>query len=341
LPNLHQSYRSTERMASVTLKDIAKKTGLSVSTVSRLLNDKYDAKSRKAQKVVKIAQEMGYTPNFAAVSLRTNSTKTLGVIVPSINGGFFSNVLQGIENELKRFDFRVVICQTNDSSSEEKDAIERLSRFKVDGILISLSENSQNLELLSQLNKFGPKILQFDRIATDTDVPSIEMQDEKAAFLAMKQLIVKGLKSFLYIGISPDIRNNTSRFNGYKSAITSSNIKITTFYPSKINSKYEDELAEKIKGIDCILSYNDAIAVEALMALKQLNIPVPKQISVLGFDDRTFCKWVTPTLSSISRPIELLGQHAAQKMLQMINKDIEIDHVELSLPQVIFRDSVR
>jgi len=235
----------------------------------------------------------------------------------------------------------VVICQTNDSSSEEKDAIERLSRFKVDGILISLSENSQNLELLSQLNKFGPKILQFDRIATDTDVPSIEMQDEKAAFLAMKQLIVKGLKSFLYIGISPDIRNNTSRFNGYKSAITSSNIKITTFYPSKINSKYEDELAEKIKGIDCILSYNDAIAVEALMALKQLNIPVPKQISVLGFDDRTFCKWVTPTLSSISRPIELLGQHAAQKMLQMINKDIEIDHVELSLPQVIFRDSVR
>jgi LacI family transcriptional regulator len=323
-------------MHNTTLKDIAKATGLSISTVSRLLNAKYDAKSEKAKRVAKIAKKLGYMPNHAAVMLRTNSSKTLGLIIPYINNGFFSTILEGIESELKKFGYRVVICQSNDSSDEEKEAIMQLMRFKVDGIIISLAKNTQNLELLASLNRTSTKVLQFDRTIDHENVPSLEMQDEKATALAMVALLELGFKSFLYVGLSPDIINDNSRYLGYQNGLNDG-CSLKRYYPEEINA---EELKKEIDGIDCILCYNDSIGVDILLALKKLNISIPQQISVLGFDDRPFCQWITPTLSSISRPIELLGKNAAQHILNDINEKLELEEVILERPQLIIRESI-
>lgn len=327
-------------MSSPTQKDIAKQLGISSSTVSRVLSGK--SKSGKHSKLIfDLVKSMNYQPNQAAAGLRTSHSKIIGVIVPDIGDGYFAQVIKGIEEALVEYGYRLIICQSHESVEGENAAIQTLLRFNIDGVMVSLSKHTRHLRSFLTLLARDIPVVQFDRGIPSKTIPIIDTKDYLATYKAGEYLVSRGLKSFLYIGLSNNLSNDQDRFRGFQHVIE--DYQLTT--PRRIYKEDQDLEAcfcieTSLAGIDCIVCYNDTIAAEVLHLLRQNFIKVPQQISVCGFDDRNFCKWLVPALTSIARPIKQFGIYAAEKMLEKILDDF---HSTASLPQSTFtiRESTR
>lgn len=332
-------------MRFVTIKDIARALGLSVSTVSRALNDDNNIRQETRQKVLATAKQMGYMKSPVAMNLKFGYTKTIGVIVPEMTTPYASLVIDGIQNVCYANHYKVVIASSGEDAEKERQSIEIMYQFMVDGIIACRTDNRQNHDLYqSILDRKMPLVL-YDRLSPDLDAPHVGIDDETKAFFLIDHLIRKGRKRIAFIGIDPNIVFNAQkRYNGYRMALERHHI---TPDPDLVvwanGMSYSDGgvAIDRLlgKSIDAVFAYTDTLAIGAMNRLTSMGRRVPEDIAVAGFSGTIISSIVNPQLTTVEPPQYAIGQAAARLVLDLINgkqpekKDVTLD------AEIIYRKS--
>lgn len=314
-------------MNNTTLKEIASQLGISITTVSKALKGYSDVSEKTRKSVVELANQLNYTPNSFAVNLRTKESKTIGLIIPTIVHHFFSNVIEGILEEAEKRDYMVIILQSNEKFELEKKQINLLLNKRVDGILISLSNETGDFNHLNTVLSHQTPLVLFDKIAKIVNCSKVMINDRKAAYDAVCYLIRKGYKNIAHFRGSYLPQNSIDRFLGYKKALEDNNI---PYDPSLVfvcenNNDFKDgyENAKKIikenLNIDAIFAVTDLVAIGIIKYLNEVNISIPGQIAVLGFSNWFMSSVISPTLSTIDQPGFEIGRRSATILFDEIN----------------------
>lgn len=315
-------------MNNITLKEIAEKLGISITTVSKALKNYPDVSEKTRKAVIDLAQELHYTPNSFAVNLRTKESKTIGLIIPEVMHHFFSNIINSIIEEAEKNGYLVIILQSNESIELEIKQVELLINKRVDGILISLSnESNYNEHLQNIINRKIPLVM-FDKIAKLANCSKVIINDQKAAINAVQHLIDQGCKKIAHIRGPENPQNAIDRFIGYKKALEKNNI---TFDPNLVytckNVTFEEgiEFAKQIinehPDVDGIFVITDLVAVGLLSHFNEIGIKVPQQIAVIGFSNWFISQVFTPKISTVDQPSHEMGTVAIKLLLEEINSN--------------------
>lgn len=339
-------------MNPVTLKDLALRLGVSVTTVSKALKDYSDIGKKTKEEVKKLAQELNYHPNIHAVNLRVQKSKTLGVILPKIEHYFFANMLDGIIQEAEKQGYIVITLFSNDDLETEKKQVNLLVNKRVDGILMVLSHESQVHEqehIMRILANNIPLVL-LDRTSSAIPCSKVLIDEQKSAYKAVKHLLNNGAKNILYLGGSNTQLNYRKRFNGYAQALYEFGFKDEEFIVQHCTSNDINQAMElTIKAltetpeIDAIFASTDLLAFGAIKAINKCNKKIPEDISIIGFSNWYMTQHTEPSISTVEQPSTLMGEKAVELLLKEISdeeKRLPIRHQTLFLPtELILRDS--
>jgi LacI family transcriptional regulator len=313
-------------MKDITLKQIAETLGISITTVSKALKNYPDVSEKTKKSVLDLAQSLQYTPNSFAVNLRTKESRTIGLIIPEVVHHFFSNVINGIIAEAEKNGYLVIILQSNESLEMEKKQVALLLNKRVDGIVMSLSNESNDDEHLREIVRREIPFVLFDKISKLIPCSKVIINDQKAAFNAVEVLIQKGCRKIAHIRGPVNPQNAIDRFLGYKKALEKNNIP----YDSKLvytckNVTFEEgkEFAEQIikdhPDVDGIFVITDLVAVGVLAYFNEINIKVPQQVKVIGFSNWFMSQVITPKLSTVDQPSYEMGVQSFHLLLEEMN----------------------
>ncbi len=308
------------------LKDIAEALNVSVTTVSRALNNKFDINQETRNAILQKADELNYRPNAYAVSLRKNEYFTIGVILPSIDHYFFSTVLKGIMNKAHQANYLVLIGESNHDLEREKEIIEQFMSHCVTGVIISPSDKTtygNNLDLLK--TRRIPFIL-VDRPTNDSNHSFVRYDDPNGAFLAVEHLIQQGYKRIGFIkGYDYCVISN-ARYSGYKKALAKYDIPFdeslvkSCIHIDKPNDGYE--LSKQMLFVknrpDAIFCVTDNVASGVYQAAIEYGINVPTELGIVGYSNSQISKHLTPTLSTVEQPGIEMGEQAFAFLQQNI-----------------------
>jgi LacI family transcriptional regulator len=301
-------------MKEITLKQIAEKLGISITTVSKALKGYSDVSPKTKKAVLELAEELNFTPNSYAVYLRTNESKTIGLIIPEVVHHFFSGVINGIIDEAEKNGYLVIILQSGESIELEKKQVDLLINKRVDGIIISLSNESNNDAHLKEILRRDIPLVQFDKISKLIPSSKIIIDDQKAAFNAVEHLIQQGCKKIAHIRGPLNPQNSIDRFLGYKKALEKNNIPFDSKLVYACQNVTFDEgrnFAEQIikdhPDVDGIFVITDLVAVGVLSYFNENNIAVPSQIKLIGFSNWFMSQVITPKLSTVDQPSYEMG----------------------------------
>jgi len=308
-----------------TVKDIARKLHISVSTVSRALRNLPDVNPETKKNVHEMAEKLNYEPNYIAKSLINKRTNVIGVIVPLIASSVFSRILTAMHNTAHRHGFQLMVCQSNESSTQESELIKQLVSFKIDGLLISVSSETKNDEAFEILNKKEIPYVLFDRILPINNVSKVTVDEFQCVFTAIKHLNEIGCRRIAHIGGPPHLSISKDRINGYLAALNKYNMEIDDRLILHCNNFDEDPLVNVIKLFsqkpypDGIFTINDYTAVAAIKYLNKCGVRVPEEVSVIGFNNDPIAEVVEPTLTTIKLPCDEIGTIATDLLIKKIN----------------------
>ena len=337
-------------MSNLTLKDIAKTLNLSITTVSKALKDYPDVSAKTKERVKTYAKEVNFTPNAYAAFLRTQESKIIGVIIPRLNHYFFSNVLRGIMNAAEENHYMVIVLNSEETYELEQKQVDRLLRQNVDGILMSIADSTHDLDHIHKITKQKIPLVFFDKYSKLSNCSSVIINDQKAAFAAVEHLIQQGKKNIVHFRGPLLPQNSIDRFLGYRKALEHYGIeyrKEWVFRCDDISSEegyaYAKKMVENHPEIDAVFAVADMPAIGAIKYFNEKNIAIPDQIAVMGFSNWEIANLITPSLSTINQPGELMGQKAFELFyseLQQLKKGDSVDKQIIELDtDLIVRNS--
>ena len=317
-------------MIHVTIKDVARELGCSVSTVSRAFNDKYDIKKETKELILNKAKEMGYHPNPIAKKLITKKTYNIGVVVPEFVNSFFPEVIIGIQDLLIKEGYQVLIMQSNECYKTEMDNIKTLENNMVDGLLISLSRETKNIEFYSELYKKGMPMVFFNRVSDDIPGSKVIFDDFKWSFFATEHLIKQGYKKIYHLSGYKNLGITRNRIRGFKKALDkhripyNSNCIIETGLFIEEGDAVVEKLIRENNLPEAFFCINDPVAIGAMKALKRNKYKIPGDVAIVGFTESRMVEVVDPPLTSVIQPTFEMGRKAAEILLKQISaKEIE------------------
>ncbi len=325
----------------ITLKNIARELGVSISTVSKALKNSNEISTDTKEKVQAFAKLYNYRPNNIAISLKNKQTKNIGVIIPNIVHHFFTTVFRGIENYAGTRGYNVVVCVSDESFDKEVINMEMLANGSVDGFIMSLSAETQarnDFAHLKEVTEQGIPLVLFDRVTDNIDCDKVIINDKQIAFKAVSTLIADNRKHVALI--TTDTYFNVSRFRGegYKEALQVAGILVDE---NLILTLPYDEIDENVircffqnMKIDAVLCVNEIFAVLAMGIAQELGHRVPEDIAFIGFTDGLLSKYVRPSLTTIAQHGEKMGEIAAQMLIEKIENE-PIDETETYSTKVI------
>ncbi len=314
-------------MKKVTINDIAKKLGVTPSTISRALADNKRVSQATRDKVKRMAHEMGYQPNLMASSLRKGKSDLIGMIVPRINRHFFSNIISGVEEILNPAGYSLLIMQSHEKLESEIKAVHSLMRNRVGGIIISLSVETNRFEHLQGVVDANVPLVQFDRVCKDLKGPKIVNDNVTGAYLATKYLLHSGYKRIAHFSGNKMINVYGERIIGYKKAIAEElgEVDESLILEDTITRDSGLETIQKVikeKEIDAVFCAGDYSAFGVFEGLKELEVEFPGKFGLVGFGNEPFAEMLHPSLSSIEQEGREIGRIAAQEMIDAINGDL-------------------
>lgn len=303
----------------LTIKDIARLSGVSPTTVSKVINSKdHDIGEETRIRVREIIKEHGYTPNIVARSLVTKKTSTIGIIIPDIRNPFFPELIRGAEDTAHILGYNLIICNTDDNPAKEKIYLDILKKKMVDGIIFTASSS----ESFHQTNGFGIPTVVVDRdINTENIIGRIIVDNIKGGYLAAEHLIERGCKKIGFISGDKISRPSIERYTGYKRALENNGYRnyeeICRFGSFKSEYGYEaaKEILKEHPDIDGLFCASDLIAIGAMKAIMEKGMQIPKDIKIVGFDDIYISKYLNPELTTIRQPIYKIGERAAKMLI--------------------------
>lgn len=311
-------------MKHVTIKDIAHYLSISVSTVSRaLVNDKNIRRETK-EKVLEAAKTLGYKPNPVATNLKFGHTNTVGVIVPEMVTPFASRVVNGIQEVLYANGIKVIIVESGEDPEKEKENLQLMERFMVDGIIISLCSYKKNREEYLRLQQAEMPMVFYDRIPYGLDVSQVIVDDYMKAFFLVERLIRSGRKRIVHLQGPDDVYNSTERARGYKDALAKFNIfpdedmLIKTGLTFEDGKNVADMLVKKNISFDAVFAFTDTLAIGMMNRLRELGKKIPEEIAVASFSGTELSTIVYPKLTTVEPPLLQMGRTAAELILEKI-----------------------
>jgi LacI family transcriptional regulator len=337
----------SEPEKEVTIYDIAKKLNISAATVSRGLKDHPGINKNTKKKILNAASEMGYRSNSFASSLRKKKSNIIGVIVPRLNSNFMSDVIAGIEKVVNEANYNLFISQSLETMKKEASNAKAMFNNRVDGLLVSLAYNTENIEHFEAFVNRGIPVIFFDRVYEHNQCPSIFIDNYKAGYNITAHLIEQGCKRILHIG-GNQLRNvYIDRFNGYKQALADNNIPFDKDLLI-INDLSVIAGAEAARAIlkmpempDAVFAANDTCAISCMQVLKKDGIKIPGDIAFAGFNnDPTSCV-IEPNLTTIDYKGYEMGEVAAKILIGHLdnNNDLQQTHSLILRSELIVRES--
>lgn len=308
----------------VTLKDIANILNVSVSTVSKALNDSYEISDQTKNNVLKVVKSLNYIPNDSARSLKSNTTKRIGVILPNIESDFFAKVIRAIENEAAKQNYKVIICLSNDTIKKEVEGVSILLNGSVDGIIISLSQETQDSEQYTHLENFNKNklpIVMFDRVCNEIDCDKITIDDFKATCEATKYLYSTGCKNIAFLSTIHQTSVGKLREKGYLKTLKELGIETNLIINISNYNEFDNTLKSYLKShnIDAIITADQLSAICSLKIVQDCGFSIPKDISIIGFTDGLIPSYTIPSLSIISQNEEQMGKQAFTTLIDRID----------------------
>jgi LacI family transcriptional regulator len=314
-----------------TLKQIAKELDVSVSTVSKALNDSPEISEQTKTRIKEYAKLKNYKPNVIGLNLKNRKTKTIGVIIPNILDSFFAKVFSGIEKVADAKGYNVIMCISNESLEKEVRIIDMLSNGTIDGFILSISEEAQKLKEYNHLKDVineGTPIVMFDRIVDEVACDKVIVDDFDSALNATQHLINTGCKNIALFSSVDNLSVGKLRAEGYLQALKNNNIIINpnliirTDSESDLKNKIETVFdTNKIDGIFAVVE-NDSVA--ALRISQKKGYKVPEEVSIIGFADGILAsRRLSPSLSTLSQYGVEIGEAAAKLMIDRLESKEE------------------
>lgn len=329
-----------------TIYDIAKALNITVSTVSRALSGFPAISDATKKAVIETAKTLNYSPNKLASALKSGKTYIIGVIVPSVQAHFFASIIHCIEDGLKDSGYRVIIYQSNESVENEINGVRTLLEAQVDGIMASMSLETQDVSHFAEIVKQNKPLILFDRVHEDLVVPTITLDDFRAGYMATQHLIDHGYKKIAFLTTVYQIKIFDDRLKGYKAALRDNGLSVLDEHIIFGGLSIKDgrfgagKLMRSKNKPDAIVAGDDFTALGVIKKLKEID-KTPPEIGVIGFANEAFSAYITPNLSTIDQHPAKIGKECAKmflKMVSQLNPYNNIEHIVLD-PTVVERQS--
>lgn len=332
-----------------TIRDIALKLNISVSTVSRAIRNMPEVKKETRKLVLEMAKALDYEPNKIAQGLRIKKTNTIGVIVPAVTLHFFSSIISGIQETANKLGYNVMFCQSNESFETEKSNIHTLLSSRVDGLLISLSRETNTVDHLQGMLKKNIPLVLFDRVFDDIQTSKVMVDDYEGAFNAVEYLLKTGCRRVAYLGGPKNMRISNHRLAGYKDALKKNKILSDPDLISYCEHMEEDAEFETRRMLelkvppDAIFCFNDPVAIKSMGVIKSKGLSIPDDISVMGFTNEPIAALIEPSLTTVSQPSYDMGKAATKLIIDQIESKEPLEKEELKILKtaLIIRNSTR
>ncbi|WDF56737.1 LacI family DNA-binding transcriptional regulator [Mucilaginibacter sp. KACC 22063] len=331
---------------AITIRDIAKELKLSVSTVSKALRDSHEISAKTKKLVLEYAQSNNYKPNPIAQSLKQGRSKSIGIVVSTIENQFFSQVINGIESVAYQHGYNVIITQTHESYDLELKNVGHLTQRSIDGLLISLSTETKDVEHLKELHQKGLPIVFFDRVSNEINTHKVIADNFKGGYDATRHLIDSGYRKIAHITSPPNISITRERYAGYRQALEEAGITIPDEYikhcahGGRDLDEIENALNELLALEDkpkAIFTTSDRITTNTLYLLTKLKVKIPQEIALVGYTNTTLADVLNPPLSTVYQPGFDIGKNATEMLLNLINSKHPVTEFEtLVLPTELF-----
>jgi LacI family transcriptional regulator len=338
--NVSNNMSKQDTSSKVTIVEVARKGGVSLGTVSRVINNDIHVAPETRERISKVMQEMGYVANRQARSLRGSKTNVIGVLVPDLGTGYIGEIMRGIDAELALEQLDLMLFTTHRTASKEASYVTNMGKGMVDGLLLVLPRSPADyVETLTRRNL--PFVL-IDHQGTGQNCPAVGASNWQGAYNATEYLVKLGHTRIGFITGSMDLGAASDRLAGYESALRINHISkdpqliyIGTFFQP-------DGYAGACALMDienppsAIFASNDVMAMGAMDAVRSRGLRVPEDISILGFDDIPQAELVRPALTTVRQPLEQMGQVATQMLLDLLkNPEKEISRIELPTELIV------
>jgi len=335
------------KSSQITIKDLARELNISPSTVSRALKNNPNISDTTKKMVLELAEKWEYTPNSIASSLKSQKTNTIGVIIPEIVHFFFSTVIAGIQKVANEANYSILFCQTEESFEREVLDTRALINHRVDGLLVSISKETTNINHFKEVEKKNIPIVFFDRISKELDASSVIVEDYEGAKKATLHLIEQGCKRVAHLAGPKHLNISKDRKRGYLDALKSNNMKLEEDYIQECGINKEDGyhstriLLQLITPPDAIFANSDMVALGAMQAIKEAGLLIPQDVAIIGFSNWPFSEMIDPHLSSISQSGFEIGKLATNLLLDEINSkdEVYVHKTEILPTELIIRGS--
>ncbi|MUU78741.1 LacI family DNA-binding transcriptional regulator [Winogradskyella endarachnes] len=344
----------------ITLKQIARELDVSISTVSKALKNSKEISADTIQKVQAFAKLYNYRPNNIALSLKNKKTNTIGIIIPEIVHHFFSKVIRGVELVANNRGYNVIIGLSNESFSKEVINMEMLANGSIDGFILSMSKETlqqQDYHHYNETMNQGMPIVMFDRVVSEIKCDKVIVDDFNGAKNAVQKLISNKCKHIALITTRDYVSVGRLRTQGYLQALEENKITPQAELILKMDDTLDYEVhLEKLEGeieqlfmahkeIDAVFAVNELYALSAMKVARRMGLNVPNDIQVIGFTDGVLSKHSTPSLTTVSQHAQLMGERAADLLIDKIEKEFETEEEQFQTvvinTELVERDSTK
>lgn len=330
---------------TVTIKDVAKKAGVGLGTVSRVLNNHPSVSKETRKKVLDAIKELDYNPNAIARSLKIKSTKSIGVMIPDISSAFYSDIVRGIEDIANQYKYNIILLNTDLKREKEKESLIMLKEKKADGILFI--SNTINDKLKKDFRSINIPLVLVATKDENNEFYSVTIDNEKAAYIATEYLIKLGHKRIAMLaGKKDDPNAGIPRINGYKRALKEHGIEVDDNLILHGDYKFKSGFQNMLKFLKlkdkptAIFAASDTMAVGAASCAMQHGFNIPRDFSIIGFDGIELAQYFYPPITTIKQPRYAMGAKGMEKLLKLIQGE-EVEKGEVLGVELIERSSCK
>lgn len=325
-PGLESEEVKPKKRHQTTIKDIARKLGVANSTVSRALHNHPDVNADTKKAIIEIATHLEYQPNQLAYNLVKSQSKIIGMLVPEFYHVFFPTVIIGAQEVLTKAGYRMIIMQSNESYEDEVYNTNTLISSRIDGLIVSLTKETNNYEHFKAFEKRDIPMVFFNRYCDEIKAHKITVDDYRGAFMAVEHLIENGYKRIAHLAGPKNLTLSQERLRGYTDALAKHHIPLDrkliihsdlSEEKAKIYANYFFEMAQPP---DAIFAVNDPSAIQIILAARLKGIRVPEELGIVGFSDDPISSFIEPGLTTVSQPTLEIGRLAAKKVVELIEQ---------------------
>ena len=326
----------------ITIKDIARILNVSVSTVSRALKDHPDISKATKKSIQDLARELNYRPNEIALSLKNRRSKIIGVMVPQLVHHFFSSVIEGVENVAYKEGYQVMIYHSDELLEREKQLTQSFMSYRLDGLIASMSKETEDFTHFQKLSQLGVPMVYFDRVP-EGDYNKVLFDDYQGAYDAVEHMIKCGCKKIVHFSAPLTMDIGRKRTLGYKDALKKYNLEVSDDLVIPCDSyeealKITKDILQQSPNIDGIFAVNDLTAIGAMNQLHKMGKKIPQEIKVMGFSNEISSTISSPSLSTVDQRGVQMGEEAVKLLLKNMD-GIKRAETKIIQADLVIRDS--